>query len=81
MRKLLFIFILCATSFSFAQIGKVSKSEEIGKIAPVGQFVIDCQKSGDTYTFMYKDWGPSHFDEYKNSRLKMRITLLKTFMK
>lgn len=72
MRNLLIISILFITSSAFAQISKVetTKAEEIGKIAPMGQFIIDCQKRGDTYTFMYKDWKFQHLDEYKQFSFK-----------
>jgi|AntRauTorckE5430_2_1112549.scaffolds.fasta_scaffold22483_2 hypothetical protein len=72
MRNLFFITVLFITSSAFAQISKVetTKAEEIGKIAPMGQFIIDCQKRGDTYTIMYKDWKFQHLDEYKQFSFK-----------
>lgn len=45
---------------------KTEESVEIGKYAPMGMKSIVCQKTGDTFTFLYKDLTYQHISEWKS---------------
>ena len=69
MKKIILLLVLTLSTVSFAQLKKVEavKSEEIGKVGPFGlPKNIDCKKSGNIYTFEYKDMTYPNINEYKD---------------
>lgn len=73
MKKLLPLILIavCMTFNSFGQINVVEteKSEEtvlIGKIGGIGETWIECTKTGNTYTFKYKDMKFEQVVDYKS---------------
>ena len=42
------------------------ESETIGKIAPIGQTLVECSRSGNIYTFTYKDVKYTTIDIYES---------------
>lgn len=56
--KYLFLFsFLIISTFSFSQIQTLKRSNkvEIGRVGPMGKQNLWCERSGDLYTFYYKD--------------------------
>ena len=73
MKKIALFLMLITASASFAQLKKieVTKAEEIGKIQPFGvPLFMDCKKSGDVYTFSYKDFEFKTLNEYREFKFK-----------
>lgn len=73
MKKTLLLFILIAITLTgFSQIKKIKPAENIliGKIAPMGGLQIECIKSGDTYTFTYRDVKYTQIVELKSFEFK-----------
>lgn len=68
MKKLMIMLCFLNFTISQAQISKVetTEPEEIGKIYPMGQLIIKCEKYDDTYVFTYKDWKFKLLNEFKS---------------
>ena len=73
MKKLLLLISIVAMSqicFSQISVVKTPKSEIIGKIAPMGQLHISCEKIADTYNFIYFDTKFKQLAEFKSFSFK-----------
>jgi len=76
MKKITVLIMLLMASVSFAQLKRVdtsnfAKSEEIGKIQPLGQAPhMELTKLGDVYTFTYKDVEFKTMDQFRSFTLK-----------
>lgn len=66
MKRLAFILFLTVT-FTNAQLKEIKTPErvEIGKIAPLGQLHILCEKVGNDYVFTYRDANYMQIDDFK----------------
>lgn len=72
MRKIILITTFLLSSFGFSQIKVVetSKPIEIGKIAPMGSFLISIEKVDDTYNISYRDMKFLQLTEIKSFSFK-----------
>ena len=67
MRKLILLAIIIPFA-SFGQINVVENKpkEIIGKIAPLGDVLIECSKTGNTYSFIYRDIKFTSLTDYES---------------
>ena len=66
MKKSIYLLLfLPLLSFGQIKVIEFSTAETIGKIAPMGQTLVECSKNGNTYTFVYKDVKYTSLNEYE----------------
>jgi hypothetical protein len=72
MKKIILICSMAMSLNGFSQLNvvPVEKAIEIGKIAPMGMFIISMEKTKDTYTVTYRDYKFIQITEIKSFSFK-----------
>jgi len=71
MKKITLLLLLIPTlGISQIKVVDKEKTEKVGRIAALGLLHIELIKSGDYYTFTYKDLKFQHIDEFKSFTFK-----------